>query len=174
MPSASSSDAVAAPRAGDRPGAVAAAVRIELLRDALEKCGEVRIRAHGGSMWPWLRPGDELSVRRAHIHQIAPGQVVLYARDGRLFAHRVLRRVPSAGTLQLIVKGDALPCADAPVSAEELLGRVVARRRGHRETSLDSVPQVALGRLCLLLTRASPFWYPLAAAAGRALRSFRR
>ena len=124
-------------------------------------------------MWPWLRPEDEVLIRADDFERIAPGRIILFARDERLFAHRVLRRAPNSdGCGQyLITKGDTLATADAPVREEEFLGRVVAIRRGERELSLDTLPQAALGRLCALLTHTSRFWYPLALTARRALRS---
>jgi hypothetical protein len=148
-------------------------VRIDLLREALARHGAARIRVHGGSMWPWLRPEDELEIRREELARIAPGQIVLFERDARLFAHRVLRRLAAAGSSapQLITKGDTLAAADAPVNEAELLGRVVAVRRGRREIHLDTLPQAVLGRLCALLTYTSRAWYPLALAARRVTRS---
>jgi hypothetical protein len=147
--------------------------RIEVLRESLRKNGEARIRVHGGSMWPWLRPEDEVLIRADEFARVAPGRIILFAREDRLFAHRVLRRArgePDHARC-LVTKGDTLAETDAPVREAEFLGRVVAVRRGGREISLDTFPQAALGRLCALLTHASRFWYPLALSARRVLRS---
>ncbi len=143
--------------------------RIELLQESLRKNGEARIRVHGGSMWPWLRPGDELLIRTAEFARLAPGEIVLFSREGRLFAHRALRRVrdTTSGRMQLLTKGDTLPVADAPVNEAEVLGRVSGVRRGGREFSLDTLPRVALGRVCALLTQTSRVWYPLARSLKR-------
>lgn len=144
--------------------------RIALLADTLGKRGAVRLRVHGGSMWPWLRPGDELHVQRDDFSRLSPGAIVLFTRDSRLFAHRVIRRATAPGQQQLITKGDTLSSADTPVSETEFLGRVVALRRGEREIALDTLPQALLGRLCALLTHTSRFWYPLALSTHRLLR----
>lgn len=144
-------------------------LRAELLADVLRSGGTVTLRVFGGSMWPWLRSGDALSVRREDAARIHPGEVVLFVREGRLFAHRVIRKIARDGRAVLITKGDALPRADAPLDARELLGRVFHVRRAGREFALDSPQRRALGRAAAFVTHSSRFWYPLARALKRAL-----
>jgi len=49
---------------------------------------------------------------------------VLYSRDGRLFAHRVVACLDSPGQPLLITRGDRLNHDDPAVCSAELLGRV--------------------------------------------------
>ncbi len=146
-------------------------LRAELLADVLRSGGAVTLRVLGGSMWPWLRSGDALSVRREDAARIHLGEVVLFFREGRLFAHRVIRKTWREGRPVLITKGDALPRADAPLDESELLGRVFRVRRAGREFALDSPQRRAFGRAAALVTHSSRFWYPLARALKRALSS---
>jgi hypothetical protein len=74
-------------------------------------------------MLPCIWPGDNLVIERRSFANIVPGDIVLYSRQDRLFAHRVLRTI-AVELPQLITQGDALPNQDAPVSPEELLGLV--------------------------------------------------
>jgi signal peptidase I len=151
-------------------GSQAQRLRVELLAEALRVSGEARVRVHGGSMWPWVRGGDVLIVRRASLRALRRGDIVLYARDARLFAHRLLRlRRSAGGRAVLITKGDTLAHTDAPISAEEFLGRVEAVERNGRIVSLRSLPAALLGRLAARFTRAGSAWYPLARAARRLL-----
>ncbi len=143
-------------------------LRAEMLADVLRSGGTVTLRVFGGSMWPWLRSGDAISVRREDAARIHLGEVVLFAREGRLFAHRVIRKLARDGRAVLITKGDALPHADAPLESAELLGRIFRVRRAGREFALDSPQRRALGRAAALLTHSSRFWYPLARALKRA------
>ena len=143
--------------------------RAEMLADVLRSGGAVTLRVFGGSMWPWLRSGDAISVRREDAARIHRGEVVLFAREGRLFAHRVIRKFARDGRAVLITKGDTLPRADAPLEAAELLGRVFRVRRAGREFALDSPQRRALGRAAALVTHSSRFWYPLARAVKRLL-----
>jgi hypothetical protein len=122
-------------------------------------------------MWPWVRGGDVLVVRRAAARSLRRGDIVLFARQGRLFAHRLLRVKHSGGrgAPVLLTRGDALPNPDEPVTSRELLGRVMAVERDGRRRDLCSLPARVLGRLAARLSVASPVWYPLARAARRLL-----
>jgi hypothetical protein len=152
-----------------------ATFHLELFLDALRRNGEARLRLHGGSMWPWLRGGDEVVVRSEPAAQIAPGAIVVCRREGRLFAHRVLRRArASDGGVSLVLKGDTLPAADPAAREEQIVGRVVRVLRGRREISLDTLPQAALARLCALFSFSSRFWTPAAEVLRRAARPLRR
>jgi hypothetical protein len=101
-----------------------------LVAHALQAFGTVRLRALGGSMKPAIHPRDILVVARCGADDLRPRDVVLFARDGRLFAHRLIEVGMRGPRRVLLTRGDALWTADAPVDAADLLGRVVAI--GHR------------------------------------------
>jgi hypothetical protein len=124
-------------------------LKAQLFAEALRSFGKARLAVTGASMLPSIWPGDTLEVRRENASQIVPGDVVLFRRDGRFVAHRVIRRgtgVPpvrgghgqdghatSGGrATRLITRGDRMRDPDSPVAPEELLGRVTAIQRGHR------------------------------------------
>lgn len=92
----------------------------ELVADALRAGAETRIRVMGTSMLPALWPGDILVIRDSAADP-CPGDIVLFLRHRRLFAHRVVRATQS----EVITRGDALPDRDPPVRASEVLGVVV-------------------------------------------------
>jgi hypothetical protein len=138
---------------------------VELLAEALLLSGEVRLRVHGGSMWPWLRGGDTLVVRRASAAQLRRGEIALVFQDNRLMAHRVRRVVRNdVGELLLFTRGDALAYDDAPVAPGALLGRVEAIERNGRLLSLNTVPRAMLGRLCSQLSIVSRTAMPIVRA----------
>ncbi len=92
----------------------------ELIAEALRAGGEAHVRVMGTSMLPALWPGDILIIR-SRATAPSTGEIVLFLRYGRLFAHRVVRTMES----ELITRGDALPDRDPPVHLSELLGVVV-------------------------------------------------
>jgi len=57
---------------------------------ALARRGRLRLRAFGGCMAPRLREGDVLRVVPRTASETAVGDVVVFRRDNRLFAHRVI------------------------------------------------------------------------------------
>ncbi len=92
----------------------------ELIAEALRAGGQAHVRVMGTSMLPALWPGDILIIRNQPKTPSA-GEIVLFLRYGRLFAHRVVRTMES----ELITRGDALPDRDPPVHLSEVLGVVV-------------------------------------------------
>jgi signal peptidase I len=93
----------------------------DLIREVIQRFGFARIRVFGGSMLPAIRPGDVLHVRAATAAEIAPGQVVVFERDGRLFAHRVVART-AAGLFR--TRGDAHWRKDPSICDSQILGVV--------------------------------------------------
>ncbi len=83
----------------------------------LRSHGELRLRVTGSSMLPAVWPGDVLSVRRRGAEQARPGDMILFARYGRLFAHRVVERKIHQGTPYWITRGDRLDHHDPQVSS---------------------------------------------------------
>jgi len=128
-----------------------------LAEEIIRKFGEVRLRVFGTSMAPAILPGDLVLVRRAALDEISAGDVILFARDGRFFVHRTVRRAvaPStdnAGESCLITRGDRLQHDDPAVFSGEILGRVISLVRDGRRITLD--PCGASGLFARLL-RAS-------------------
>jgi hypothetical protein len=72
-------------------------------------------------MLPSVWPGDTLELERTGRDKLSTGDIVLFSRDRRLFAHRIVRS--SGKTIH--TRGDALPYTDPVVFEDALLGRVV-------------------------------------------------
>jgi signal peptidase I len=139
---------------GPRVNPIAAKVRAN---------GSACFRVLGASMFPWIRSGDFVFVRRSAFEAAVPGQVVLFERNNRLFVHRVLRRVvekpAGPGASLLITKGDALDAQDVPVSDAEFLGRVTRIHRGLRHIDLEYLSHTLLGRFLAFVSPASFLLY---------------
>jgi hypothetical protein len=118
-------------------------VKCDVAAEILRSFGSLRLRVTGHSMLPSIWPGDTLVVERRSFVRIVPDDIVLYFREGRLFAHRVIRIIDASGNARLITQGDALPKKDAPVSSAELLGRVSEIIRGSRHVHPPTMPTVA-------------------------------
>jgi hypothetical protein len=104
----------------------------EMAAEVLQRFGELRFVARGLSMLPTILPGDVLTVRREPIEDARAGDVVLAARGGRFFAHRVVARARDHSGAMLITRGDALGENDLPMTADEWLGRVIEVSRNGR------------------------------------------
>jgi hypothetical protein len=99
-------------------------------------------------MLPTIWPSDILCVRSRGAVEALPGDIVLFGREGRLVAHRIVEvrsretgdksqerssiaNCPSP-VLTFVTRGDSAEGNDAPLSSHELLGRVTAIERGSR------------------------------------------
>jgi hypothetical protein len=118
----------------------AAEVACGLAEDVIRTFGEMRLRVFGTSMVPSILPGDLISVRRNAPVEISSGEIILYAREGRMFVHRVVGRAGAPDDPLLITRGDLLRQSDPPVSSTELLGKVISIERGSRQLGTTSSP----------------------------------
>jgi len=110
----------------------------------LAREGGAWVHAASSSMAPLIQPGDQLRLGALDPASARPGMIVAFRRDGTLIVHRVLGATPAG----LVTKGDALVDADAPVSAREIVARVVAiRSPGGRLMDLERRPWPQIGRV---------------------------
>jgi signal peptidase I len=104
------------------------ALKCEMAAEVLQSSGTLRLRVTGWSMLPTVWPGDTLVVERLDSAELAEGDIVLFGRDRRLFAHRVVKKENSV----LVTRGDSMPTVDSPVGQSEFLGRVSSIVRNGR------------------------------------------
>lgn len=124
--------------------------RNELAAEAMRSFGELRLRVTGSSMLPAVQPDDLLLVRQCRSEAAGPGDIVLYIRQSRLFAHRVV----SCTGAHLVTQGDGMAQPDLPVTADELLGRVMlVVRRG--KTVRSALKPTLPARMAAALFRRS-------------------
>ncbi len=134
----------------------------ELAAEVAGQFGRVRLRVSGTSMAPAIRPGDLLSVEAVALDQVARGEVVVFARDGRLIAHRLVAMTEGG----LITRGDRARRNDFPVSSAEFVGRVISIERGGTPVhapARPSITQQAISRVLRFSDRATYLYLRLAA-----------
>ena len=66
------------------------AVKCELAGEVLRASGRVRLQVTGWSMLPSVWPGDTLVIESVASDAVSEGDIVLFSRERRLFAHRVV------------------------------------------------------------------------------------
>src|ERR1035438_8600472 len=99
-------------------------VELDLAIDVLRSLGEARLAVSGSSMLPSIWPGDILEIHWVAAADISKGDIVVFARENRLIVHRVLRMTREGEHLTINTRGDRSARVDAPLSVNELLGRV--------------------------------------------------
>jgi hypothetical protein len=86
------------------------------------------LAARGTSMLPWRLPGCELKLDPLEFEP-EKGLILVFRHGRKLCYHRVMERI---GRNQWRTKGDTLIDPDAPVSDDDIVGRITAVRRGNR------------------------------------------
>src|ERR1700719_68925 len=95
--------------------------KCNLAETTLRRFGMLRLRVTGCSMIPSIWPGDILLIQRQEIRQVAPGTIVLFYRQRKLIAHRVISKIDDSENPCVVTRGDSLSSPDSPVTASELL-----------------------------------------------------
>jgi len=106
-------------------------------------------------MIPSIWPGEILLVRRTKIGEVAPGEVVLAEREGRLFAHRVVKVRGEGSSTRIITRGESLAAEDPEISEAELLGRVAAISRDGEWREIETQPDLGIRVVTAIVRRSS-------------------
>ena len=136
------------------------ALKCDLASEVLCSSGSLRLCVTGWSMLPTIMPGDTLKVERISSQAACEGDIVLFGRDRRLFAHRVVSKGRESPLQGIVTRGDAMATVDPPVLDRDLLGRVVLIVRNGK--CLDPkrrqlLPQRAVTTVVRALVRQSTF-----------------
>lgn len=111
----------------------------ELSAEVLGDGGSLSFRARGGSMLPFIRDGDLVTIRPVAPGDLRIGDVAFYrAPRARLVVHRVVGRAVREGLVVLTTRGDSSEGEEEGVEAGDVLGRVASVTRGAKVHSLDS------------------------------------
>ena len=92
--------------------------------DLIAKDCAFTFQAHGRSMLPIIEDGDLLRVEPVDPARLKLGDIVLFRAEGRLKAHRIVRRKGA----RFFTRGDATVEGDGAIERQQILGRVVAKQ----------------------------------------------
>ncbi len=97
--------------------------------------GPLKLHVRGRSMWPTLRPDDQVTVEPTTTHDLKTGDWVLLQGQDTLFLHRFLGFTRQG---LLLTKGDGHCAPDSPWPPDALRGRAVAISRHGKTTPISS------------------------------------
>lgn len=110
---------------------------VGLLKEGMAKGTIPFLTVTSNSMSPLLRKGDQVGLRPVGTSELRAGDVlVLQERDG-FMTHRFWGTIQEKGQTMLLTRGDRVLHFDRPWAAQQLLGRVVVRRRSQKLLWLD-------------------------------------
>lgn len=137
-----------------------------LILEELLNGKEIGLRVSGKSMHPLIKHGDSIRIEKCAPGALAIGDIITFNKKGIYFTHRVLWRTKKGNRIGLITKGDNEINIDPPVSANHILGKVVAIGRANRTLRLETPSWRFMNRLLgflFLLEMASILLYRFSA-----------
>jgi len=127
------------------------------------------IQFKGYSMYPFLRPGDRLVIKKASPNSLQVGDIAILTNSGsKHIAHRLIRKLSNdAG----IFKGDSLLNPDPEtVELSVISGRVDAIIRDDRFIHISNGLRARTKRLYAILSRYNLTWGTLRLKAKKLLK----
>lgn len=99
----------------------------------------IRIKAHGYSMYPCIKPGSMILIEPINVRGMPrPGEIIAVKRENGLVVHRISRLLTKNGITYYIARGDSNAYADNPVKIDKIAGRVVrAESTGENPVQAD-------------------------------------
>lgn len=86
----------------------------------------IRIKAHGYSMYPAIKPGSLILIEPLILKGIPVlGEIVAVRREKGLIVHRVTGILDKNGSKWFVMRGDSNAIADNPVKIEMIAGRII-------------------------------------------------
>jgi signal peptidase I len=97
----------------------------------------VSLRVGGYSMYPALKPGDIITIRRINTEDIKAGDIVVYRTEQKWIAHRIQQIKSQSDTVEFITKGDSCKDPDIAIPAKKIIGKVISFTRNDRSKKIS-------------------------------------
>jgi hypothetical protein len=124
--------------------------------DLLNNGIDVRINTIGPSMFPIICSGDKITIRPEKSPSI--GDIIVFKRGDAMVCHRLVKTFGKDGIRYYQTGGETLFGLDEPVTADQILGKVVRIERQNvslqRRILLLIHPLLKLGRLNAIVISA--------------------
>jgi signal peptidase I len=86
----------------------------------------IRIKAHGYSMYPCIKPGSLILIEPLNIKGMPrSGEIIAIRREAGLIVHRISKMICKNGVTWYVARGDSNSYADNPVKIDKIAGRIV-------------------------------------------------
>jgi signal peptidase I len=86
----------------------------------------IRIKAHGYSMYPCIKPGSMILIEPINIQGLPrEGEIIAIRREAGLIVHRLSKMIIKNGITFYIARGDSNAFPDNPVSIAKIAGRII-------------------------------------------------
>jgi ATP-binding cassette, subfamily B, bacterial len=106
-----------------------------LTDDILNSSQDVMLKVGGYSMFPCLKPGDIITIRRVNGEELMVGDIIVFETEKKWIAHRIMKIISQEDKRIFITKGDSCKTQDIPITEINIMGKVIFyTRNGEMKT----------------------------------------
>lgn len=123
---------------------------LSIMKDALarrHKKATITSYVEGESMSPMLKRGNIITIKATSPQNIRLGDIVVFATNGTLCAHRLIMKIFRGERFILITKSDSAFVIDRPFYDKKLLGKVVEIKKDAMTLNLESCLWIIINRI---------------------------
>lgn len=115
------------------------------------------IETSGFSMWPFVRKGEKLIIRKASIQSLKVGDIILYRANSQapetkhqLVCHRLVKKIKRKDEYLLYTRGDNSTSSPEIVTEEMFLGKAVGIMKNGRVVGLTDLRGRFMNRIIVI------------------------
>lgn len=98
----------------------------DLSSSLLSEGKTIRIKAHGYSMYPAIKPGSLIIIEPiSQKGKPVEGEIIAIKREKGIIVHRLTKVVIRDGVRYYIARGDSNATTDNPITIDKIVGRIV-------------------------------------------------
>jgi signal peptidase I len=123
----------------------------DMTQEILGRGNQLRFKAHGISMYPFIVNGDCVIIKPEKAGGVKIGDIILFRYPGGTYiVHRVVKK---NGVTSILTRGDNMFRHDMPVPNKCVLGKVIKIEGRGKFLTLTGVSSMIYGRLIALFYR---------------------
>lgn len=117
----------------------------------------IRIKAHGYSMYPSIKPGSMILIEPLGVKGLPRrGEIIAIRREQGLIVHRLSKIINISGSISYIARGDSNAIADNPVNIDKIAGRIIRSEATGENTvpadiSINTSPNYFINRIRVIV-----------------------
>ena len=105
----------------------------------------------GYSMWPFIKAGEKLIVKKLPVENLMTGDIILYRSDNQLICHRLVKKVKNKQKYFLYARGDNSTSFPELIREELYSGRAIGILKNNKIFSLTGWKTYFFNRVIILI-----------------------
>jgi len=105
----------------------------------------------GFSMWPFLKAGSKLFVKRVPPEKLKKGDIILYRENNKVICHRLVKKAASGQSYLFWARADNALSLSGPLTEQMYIGKAVALLKKRKVASLCSFRQRLLNQVIIVI-----------------------